>query len=90
MRPTLQQTRRVHGVKALWRERSMVRRLHGMSDPWKARADSQNFLYNNALRFCLEGSWIFLNLKLSGNKELEIGKGLAYSERYTCVYIIKI
>ena len=49
------------------------------------RADNWNFLYNNALRFCLEGSWIFLNVNLPRNKELEIGKELAYSERYTCV-----
>ena len=36
-------------------------------------ADIQNFLYNKALRFYLEGSGIFLNLNLSRYKELKIG-----------------
>ena len=48
--------------------------------------DFQNFLYNKALRFCLEGSGIFLNLNSSRYKELEMSQGLVYM---SILYIIR-
>ena len=45
--------------------------------PW-IWVDIQNFLYNKALRFYLEGSGIFLNVDLPRYKELEMSQGLVY------------
>ena len=48
--------------------------------------DFQNFLYNKALRFCLEGSGIFLNLNSSRYKELEMSQGLVFK---SILYILR-